>query len=300
MGQNARRRAVDRSTLRLAGFSAGLIGLAFLVRWLNPSNGPLPGAPYQLHWAVLAVAFAVTEMVAVHTESRGEAHALTFAEIPYVAGLLLATPDNLLVGRLLGGLIVLGVIRRQSLHKLTFNLAMFAAEATIAAAVYRTLIEGRDPVGPGGWPAVFGAMLTAHVVCTFAVTIAITLFSGWPGRAVLRQVAVFGTVAVVANSAAGLAFVATVWEQSYSGVLIVAVVAALYLLYRSYMGLTERHKSLETLHDFTRGAGRLARDPGARARGRGGCSQDPAGRAGGAAAAADPRGRPGHARARVR
>jgi len=246
----------DKGLMRLAAFTGLLLVFAMGVRWLTPGDGlPLPGAPFHLHWAVLAAAFAVTEVVAVHTESRGEAHALTFAEIPYVAGLLLAAPDELLLGRLVGGFLVLGIVRRQSAHKLTFNLAMFAAEAAVAGAVYRTLIPGNDPIGLSGWPAVFGALLTAHIVCSLAVTTGITLFSGWPGRAVVRQVATFGTMAVLANSAAGLAFMATVWERSYSGGLIVVVVGALYLLYRSYMGLTERHKSLETLHEFTRGLG---------------------------------------------
>ena len=250
------RERIDPAVLRLAAFTALLLGFSLGVRWFTPGDGlPLPGAPTHLDWWVLAAAFALTEVVAVHTESRGEAHALTFAEIPYVAGLLLASPDELLLGRLVGGFVILGVVRRQSPHKLTFNLAMFAAEAAVAGAVYRSLIPGQDPTGLSGWPAMFGALLTAHIVCSFAVTTGITLFSGWPGRAVVRQVATFGTVAVLANAAAGLAFMTTVWERSYSGALIVVVVAALYLLYRSYTGLTERHKSLETLHDFTRGLG---------------------------------------------
>ncbi|MFZ6005736.1 MAG: putative bifunctional diguanylate cyclase/phosphodiesterase [Actinomycetota bacterium] len=255
MAEQLKKRA-DAATLRLAAFSALMLGFSMAVRWVTPGDDlPLPGAPLHLHWAVLAAAFALTEVVAVHTESRGEAHALTFAEIPYVAGLLLASTDELLLGRLLGGFFILGILRRQSAHKLCFNLAMFAAEATVAGAVYRTLIPGNDPVGLDGWPAMFGALLTAHIVCSVAVTVGITLFSGWPGRAVVRQVATFGTVAVLANAAAGLTIMSTVWEKSYSGVLIVVVVAALYLLYRSYIGLNERHKSLETLHDFTRGLG---------------------------------------------
>jgi len=59
----------------------------------------------------------------------------------------------------------------------------------------------------------------------------------------------------LANTSAGLAFAVSVWDGSYTGVLIVAVIAALYLLYRAYMGLTERHKNLSTLHDFTRSLG---------------------------------------------
>lgn len=251
--EEAERRHVE---LRILGLSFVLILLAtgFHLAVQEPGQ-TIAGAPFKLTWFVLAAAFAATEVIAVHMESRGEAHALTFSEVPYVAGLLLASPDDLLIGRLLGGFIILGMLRRQSRHKLIFNLAMFAAEATTASFTFRLLLGDASPVEIEGWPALFGAMLAAHVICTCAVTLGITMFSGWPGRVVVRQVVFFGTVAVVANTAGGLALMTTVWEKSYTGILVLAIVGALFVLYRAYTGLSERHKNLETLHDFTRSLG---------------------------------------------
>ena len=242
----------NRAGVRLAALSAGLIALALALRYANPDTDLLPGAPFQLNWLALAAAFAATELVAVHMESRGEAHAVTFTEVPYVAGLFFALPDDLLIGRLVGGFLILGLLRRQSRHKLVFNLAMFAAEATTATFVFRQVLGDRSPVEIEGWPALFLGLLAAHVVCTSAVTIGISLYSGWPGRAVVGQVVLFGTVAVLANTAGGLALITSVWDQSYTGVLVLLILAALFALYRSYTALTERHKSLGTLHDFTR------------------------------------------------
>ena len=251
--ETAERRSVE---FRILVLSAGLVLLAFGFHVaVEDPGGTLPGAPFQLSWYALAAMFAATEVIAVHMESRGEAHALTFSEVPYVAGLLLATPDDLLIGRLLGGFVILGMLRRQSRHKLVFNLAMFAAEASTASFTYRLLLGDASPVEIQGWPALFGAMLAAHVICTCAVTLGITMFSGWPGRTVVRQVVFFGTVAVVANTAGGLALMTTVWERSYTGILVLAIIGALFVLYRAYTGLSERHKNLETLHDFTRSLG---------------------------------------------
>ncbi|MGQ0433521.1 MAG: putative bifunctional diguanylate cyclase/phosphodiesterase [Microthrixaceae bacterium] len=248
----------DPAGARLAAFGLLLIALAVGIRLLGGDGGSgyLSGAPFHVPWFVIAAAFAATEVGAVHVESRGEAHAITFSELPYVAGLLLSTPNDLVIARIAAGVVILGLVRRQSSHKLLFNLAMFAAEATVASSVYRYLIVGDDPVGVSGWPALLGALLIAHLMCTMAVTAGITIFSGWPGRSMVKQVAVFGTIVCLANAAAGLAFVSSVWERSYTGLLSLTVPAALFVLYRSWTSLTERHRNLETLHGFTRELGR--------------------------------------------
>src|SRR3546814_2041548 len=45
------------------------------------------------------------------------------------------------------------------------------------------------------------------------------------------------------------------WERANVGVLHLGLALLLFLLYRSFTRLGERHKSLETLHDFTRQLG---------------------------------------------
>src|SRR5688572_29579061 len=106
------------------------------------------GAPIELPLWALIVVYAATEMVTVHIETRGEAHALTFSEIPTIVGLLTADPATVLVARLVSGVFVLGVVRRQSPHKLLFNLALFGLEATVAAAILLALAQGDDFAEP--------------------------------------------------------------------------------------------------------------------------------------------------------
>src|SRR3546814_2305978 len=71
----------------------------------------------------------------------------------------------------------------------------------------------------------------------------------------IRQVAIFGAVVNLANTTAGLAMITSIWERSNVGVLLLGLALLLFLLYRSFTRLGERHKSLETLHDFTRQLG---------------------------------------------
>ena len=166
---------------------------------------------------VLAAAFAITELVSVHLESRGEAHAVTFSEIPFVADLFFVDPATLVVARLLAGVLVLGIIRRQSLHKLAFNLAWFTLEAAIATTIFRLALGDADPLTFRAWPAALAGMLAAHIVATVTVTSAITLFSGWPGRDLVRRVFIFGGIACIANTSTGLAIAVSMWERSYFG-----------------------------------------------------------------------------------
>ncbi|MGH9273598.1 MAG: putative bifunctional diguanylate cyclase/phosphodiesterase [Acidimicrobiales bacterium] len=204
---------------------------------------------------VLVAAFVLVELMTVNVEARNEAHALTFSEVPLVVGLFLAAPVDLLVARILGGVIVLGVLRRQQLPKLSLNLASFALECTVVIGVFRLMFNDADATSLSNWVVVFLAMMLSQVLGVLVVSVGITLYGSWPGARVLRQVLLFGTLTSIANTCSGLALAVSLWDKSYIGLLFVALATVLFLLHRAYSGLTERHKSLETLHDFTRGLG---------------------------------------------
>ncbi|HEY9559131.1 MAG TPA: hypothetical protein VIR58_20510, partial [Acidimicrobiales bacterium] len=242
--------------LRLSVLSVALVSVAaVLLAGPLGSAEVLVGAPFVLNWWTIALLFALGELLEVPLESRGEAHSLTFTEIAFVIGLALASPDELVVGRVLGGAVVLVVIRRQSVPKLFTNLSMFAAEAALVSFVFREVLGSSSPSDLHGWAAFIVAMLAAHALGVLVVTAGITITSGWPGRSMIRQVAIFGAVVNLANTTAGLAMITSIWERSNVGVLLLGLALLLFLLYRSFTRLGERHKSLETLHDFTRQLG---------------------------------------------
>lgn len=249
------RTVLDSSNLRLGLLSAVLLVLCGVTLAGLVGEGDLAGAPFVLSWWALALLFALGEMLEVPLESGGEAHSLTFIEVAYVVGLALAAPHDLVLGRVLGGVVVLVLVRRQSLAKLITNVCMFAAEAAVAGAVFRALLGDASPPELQGWLAFIGAMLATHALGVVVVTAGITITSGWPGADMLRQVALFGSVVNIANTSAGLAVVTSLWERSNVGFLLVGFALVLFLGYRAHTRLRERHKNLATLHHFTRSLG---------------------------------------------
>ncbi len=224
---------------------------------LGPLAGsaPLRDAPFQAPFAALLLGFIAAELLTVDIESRSEAHSVNFVELVYVAALVLGDPLVVIGARVAGLLIMVGVIRRQSPLKLAVNISMAGAEAATACLVFTTLMPHTSPVAPLGWLVIYASTASAYLVSTTLVSVAITVLSGFPGRRMLQQVLVVGGIVALANTTIGIVLVGSLWDGSYLGLLVVAVAGVLFVLHRSYTRLTERHKSLETLHEFTRALG---------------------------------------------
>ncbi|HEX4866452.1 MAG TPA: EAL domain-containing protein [Acidimicrobiales bacterium] len=205
-------------------------------------------------WGIV-VGFIVAELLAVEIESRSEAHSVNFVEFMYVGALVFGAPQNVVLGRTIAMLLRMGIIRRQSLHKLIVNVAMAAAESTVACLVYYPLVGSASPVQPRGWGAAFAAMAVAYALSAGMVTAAITLLSGLPEWRMVRHVLLIGGLVAVANTTLGVVLVGSLWSDFYPGLLVVGVIGMFFMLYRRHTNLTERHKNLEALHDFTRGLG---------------------------------------------
>ncbi len=238
-------------TLALATPLALFSALSYFL-WIEPWPG-VTNAPYSLKLWAIVVGFVLAEFLSVEIESRSEAHSVNFVELVYVAALVFGSPSNVVLGRAIAMFVRMGVLRRQSINKLAVNVTMAGAEAVAACLVFFPLLGHRSPVEPSGWVVLYLSMAAAFCVSTLLVTAAITILSGFPGREMIRQVASVGSLVAMANTTLGIAIVGSLWDRSYSGLLVVAVIGVLYVLYRAYTKLTERHKSLETLHDFTRG-----------------------------------------------
>jgi diguanylate cyclase (GGDEF)-like protein len=218
-------------------------------------NGVLAGAPFELPLWALLLGFMAAELLTVEIESRSEAHSVNFVELTYVAALLLCPPHVVVLARVGALVIVVGLIRRQSVLKLVVNIAMAVAEAAVVCLVFVSLIDGRSPVEPEGWVVIYLSLAAGYLISNLIVSVAITVLSGFPGRRMIQQVMLVGGIVAFANTTVGIILVGSLWNDSYIGLLIVVVGAVLFGLHRAYTRLGERHKNLETLHDFTRSLG---------------------------------------------
>ena len=216
------------------------------------SVGPLPGGPIEISFLLLLVGFVAAELISVEVESRNEAHSMNFVEFVYVGALVFSAPLAIVVARPLATLFTMGLIRRQSPHKLLINVSVGAAEAAVVSLVFTTLIGSTEPVEPVGWVIILAATVAGYLVSSTLITTAISLINGFVDWRTIAPVMAFGAIVAVANTALGVVLVGSLWSRSHLGWLVLGFVGLLFLLYRAHTGLSERHKRLETLHDFTR------------------------------------------------
>ena len=241
---------------RVSILSASLAGLAavLLVTVVRTMDGVQ--APVHLSWWVIALLSAISEVMVVHLEARREAHTVSFSDIPLTLGLILASPLGLVFGRLIGAGLTLILYRRQSARKVAFNLSLFALETIVALMVFHLVLGGAVPIDPGGWPAVFCAILAANLLGACSVTAVITLSSGTPPpHELVRRALLVSTLTGLVNAAIGIGIAAALWNTSPVALLFVPVAVGVYLINRTYVDLSERHRSLETLHTFSREVG---------------------------------------------
>ena len=134
--------------------------------------------------------------------------------------------------------------------------------------MFHVVLGAASPIEPGGWPAAFVAVLVANILGSLAVTAVITLSSGTtPAHELVRRAVIVSTLTGPVNAAIGIGIVAALCNESAVFLLFVPVALGVYLVNRSYVDLSQRHRSVESLHTFARDVGRVPR-PGARRRGR--------------------------------
>ena len=170
---------------------------------------------FHIPWWALAVAFAATEVFVIHAHIRGSAHTLSLSEIPLVAGLLLAAPQELVIAQVVGPIAVLLFVRGSAPVKVAFNVAQFALTATLSVIVLHALVPAPAEIGPGVWTATFVAVGAGSLVAAALVLAVIALAEGTlPSREMLRM---FGADLVVSltNTSIGLAG-ATLMAQDWS------------------------------------------------------------------------------------
>ncbi|MGH7686123.1 MAG: putative bifunctional diguanylate cyclase/phosphodiesterase [Candidatus Dormibacteria bacterium] len=189
---------------------------------------------FHLPWAVLAAAFVAVSASRVYIHFRRNAQAYALSEIPLVVGLFFCTPDELLLARVLGSAIGLGVICRQPPIKLAFNLASFAIETEVALLLAARLLPNGAPLGAGSWLAVLLIALIVSAIGFLLSAIVITLAEERLERRRWQLPAALAIGGGLANASLGALIVTTVLRSPLE-VLFLAlplfIVGAAYALY---------------------------------------------------------------------
>lgn len=208
----------------------------------------------RLPWLVLVVGFVLAERCVFYLRSGQESVSYSFAEVPLVLGLFLATPTETITASIVGSGVVLLWHQRQPPLKLAFNLGHTWLQAAAAIALWRALVGDSDPFSLRGALAALVAGMTIEVVSAVCVGGAIALHTG-NARAAVPPALRAGLLVSAAFSCLGLV-VLDVLRVNPRGLWAVVVLAGfLVLAQRAHLALLRRHQMLEDLEAFTRRIG---------------------------------------------
>jgi diguanylate cyclase (GGDEF)-like protein len=237
-----------RIWLLVAGVSAGAVAVyAFGIRGLPGPDGSL-----RLPWWGLAVAFYLADAFVIHLHFRSEAHTLSLSDVGLVLGLFFASPEQLIIGQLVGALLALAVQRRQRPVKVAFNLAQFALTTCLAILVFRSLTANALAARPAEWGA---ALLGATVACVLGILLVAAAIKLAAGETTIRSLARVATVSLagtVVNTSLALAAVKLIQTDWTAALLLALPLASFVAIYRVYNLHRRRYEHLEFLYDSMR------------------------------------------------
>ncbi|MEV6636654.1 EAL domain-containing protein [Actinoplanes sp. NPDC051470] len=235
--------------------SAGLVGTVVAAQALWFTDVPPVAGGELVKLIAVAVLFALADRFVVVFPVRRGAHTLSLSEVPLVLGLVMLSPALLVLVRLVGGLVGLTVFRRQRGSKLVFNLALYAAQVTLAAGVFHLVNGSSDPLGPVGWTAAFAAAFAADLLSVVAISAVIAIHDDSQELRRLLSADIRGLFQlplVAVTTALGLVTAIVVRDQLPAAVLLAVLALAIHRVFQRYAQQTQGHAQVEALYQFTR------------------------------------------------
>jgi diguanylate cyclase (GGDEF)-like protein len=204
-----------------------------------------------LPWWVLAPAFALADVLVVPIGRRRSRMTLPLTAAPLVLGLFLATPVDLLSGRVIGATAVAVLWRDRPALRIGLDAALVAAGTAAAQAVFATLLVGTGSDGPI-WGAVAGVL--GACVAGLLDTSVVLLVAGWyEGRTRGVDAARLLLVSLAGSAAAGMVGLVgvTLIKGAAVGLPLALACAAVLITQRAYTSQSEWHRNLQRLHELS-------------------------------------------------
>jgi len=222
---------------------------------------PLVASDRALHpvhfWGffVITALFAAGELLLIHVPTRRDTHTVSFSDVPLILGLFLLPAAQFPLAAVIGTSLALRFHRKQRGVKLAFNVAEIGVQPVVAMLVFRSVAGHSALASPRTFAAAIAAALAADLLSAVLVSLAIGLFRGTRPELGAFEV-VEGALASVAKAALALLAVSAVLYNSAAALTMAAVSATtMYLAFRAYALLHERHQRLDMLYRFTSAVG---------------------------------------------
>jgi diguanylate cyclase (GGDEF)-like protein len=207
---------------------------------------------------IATVAFAVTEAVVMHVELGKNAHSVSLAELTLTVSLFFLPMPQLPLARLLGGGVVLVLVRKQRPLKLAFNLSLWVLDVAVASLVFQTLGGSLNGGTPRMVVPALAAALAASLVDSLAVNVVIAATSF---ELDLTRALKFVQTCVLGALGCATAALICVGAMAQSAWLLVpiALVVALYLFGFHHFGiLRAQHANVQVMYEFAAELGRIS------------------------------------------
>ncbi len=248
-------RRTEGSWSRVWVLTAALAVTAGLMLLVIPGAGEpiVPTDSETAWWLLLVGLFAVAEVFIFHLELDREAHTVSLVELPLVVALAFLTPVGLVTARLLGAGASLVLHRHSTGIRLTFNLAMFALETTLAATLVRLAVSTGAVPSLTGWIVIVAAVLTANLGSLALLSLVFSWVDPEARSTVVLTALKVQILVVVSGGGLGVMVALLAVERPRMAVIALLPLVGVFVALRAYAGLTQRHGDLEALHTFTDG-----------------------------------------------
>jgi diguanylate cyclase (GGDEF)-like protein len=228
---------------------ATLFALDLLVAALLFGAGGLDGTRATA-W-LLIPCFAAAEVFVFHLQYRRNAYSFALSEVALVIGLVFASPLQLTASQVVGVAAALALHRRQSLHKLLFNLSQFALMTMMAAALFHEIVPAPGEFGPRLWAGALLAVVLATTGTALLTFAAMSVAEASLQLAGIRT-ALAGTVVLgLTTTSLGLVAVALLHATPAAALLLFVPIAISYGAYRAYLDERANHERLDFLYRAT-------------------------------------------------
>ena len=213
---------------------------------------PLPAAAtaLTLPWLLWAGLFAASEVLVVHVQWKRESHTFSLSDLVLAAGLVLASPGELVAAQVVGTAAALVLHRRQRGLKLAFNVALFALAGCMATIVYTTLAT---PMGDAwSWVAQLLAVATSTLISSFTIFAVMTIAEGKADIRPLLGMLGFSMPFTIGAAAVGVVVARTSTHDPAALALLMLPTLLIIAAYRAYTNAREQQENLKLLHGSPR------------------------------------------------
>jgi diguanylate cyclase (GGDEF)-like protein len=246
--------AAARGELSALAFSACLglaaIGAALLLPIASLSDRFAPS------WLLFVPAYLLAQHFSVDFEFRKEAHSFHLTQLPATFGILFLAPFTHLAARLLGTALDSLALRRESPVKAAFNLALGAAEVSVATAVVHGVAGSADS-GVRLWVALLAGLLTAEAVGAVSVPVVMRLVGVRVGLRQVVEPLTFSAGSTVLITGVAIVALSAVLGDAASLPVIALLGAGLTLAYRGHRRVAASQHTTEALYEFVKDLGPL-------------------------------------------